>query len=33
LCQEFLHGGGWAAATSSRLSHRMRTKSVPVVDG
>jgi hypothetical protein len=31
LRQELLHGGGWAAATSSRLSHRILVAFVPLL--
>jgi hypothetical protein len=33
LRHKLLHGGGWAAATSSRLSHRIPVAFVPVLYG
>jgi hypothetical protein len=33
LRHELLHGGGWAAATSSRLSHRIPVAFVPLLYG
>jgi hypothetical protein len=33
LRHEFLHGGGWAAAASSRLSHRIPVAFAPCSTG
>jgi hypothetical protein len=33
LRHEFFYGGGWAAAGSSQLSHRIPVTSVPLVYG